>query len=125
MDFASDRWVIAFLLAVLAAYLPWPSPTQPVAVAKEDKLAFTVVATVNVRSLPSPTQSRILGTIDKGETITVVPDLAGAQPDWLKIEDGPYVGGYVWRESTRLVVEGANGAAPKTVDEKPRKDAAG
>ena len=68
---------------------------------EEDKLSYTVAATVNVRSLPSRYNSRILGTLEKGATINVVPTLAGAQPDWLKIEDGPYIGGYVWRESTR------------------------
>jgi len=110
------------LLVALAAYFLWPSSAEPPPAPTAEKLSFVAVAPVNVRSLPSRTNSRILGTIDKGETINVVPNLAGAQPDWLKIEDGPYVGGYVWRESTRPVGEGADG---KAADDKPRTDATG
>ena len=58
-----------------------------------------------VRSLPTRKGSRVLGELKAGDTINIVPTLAGAQPDWLKIKDGPYVGGYVWRESTRPTSE--------------------
>lgn len=77
-------------------------PNRATAVAQEpEKFSYTIIATVNVRSLPSRYNSRILGTLEKGETINIVPALAGATPDWLKLKDGPYIGGYVWRESTR------------------------
>jgi len=119
------RIIGAALVAVIAAvliYFYWPSaPKQGPVVADKD-IAYQVIADVNVRSLPSRYNSRILGTLDKGATINIVPDLAGAQPDWVKIKDGPYVGGYVWRESTRPVT--GNGT-PTTSDTKPRKDVTG
>ena len=113
--------LVAVLAAVLLAVFYWPSRTeQTVPKAPEKDLNFTVTSTVNVRSLPSRYNSRILGTLEKGQTINIVPDLAGAQPDWLKIKDGPYVGAYVWRESTRPTSE-----SDATEPPAPRKDATG
>src|SRR6185369_6821407 len=119
------RLIGAALVAVIAAvliYFYWPSAPKQAPVVADKDISYQVIADVNVRSLPSRYNSRILGTIDKGATINIVPDLAGAQPDWVKIKDGPYVGGYVWRESTRPVT--GNGTA-KTADTKPRKDVTG
>lgn len=109
--------VVVLLAAVLIFVFFRPKEAPPPV--EEDKLTYTVAVTVNVRSLPSRYNSRILGTLEPGATINVVPTLAGAQPDWLKIEDGPYVGGYVWRESTRPASkddepEASNAAENKT-----------
>ena len=114
--------LVALLAAVLIYFFYWPSQPKEAPVVAEKEISYTVTVPVNVRSLPSRYNSRILGTLEKGATINIVPDLAGAQPDWLKIKDGPYVGGYVWRESTRPVIEGST---PATKDAKPRKDATG
>ncbi|MGH6730162.1 MAG: TIR domain-containing protein, partial [Sphingomicrobium sp.] len=116
--------LVALLVAVLVGYFYWPDRSAPVV--EEKNLSYSIIATVNVRSLPSRYNSRILGTLEKGVTINVVPDLAGAQPDWLKIEDGPYVGGYVWRESTRPISEGsATDAQAKVNNTALRKDVTG
>lgn len=116
--------VIALAIAI-GGYFLWPRQAETVEAPKAEMLQFTVIATVNVRSLPSRINSRILGTIDKGETINVVPGLAAAQPDWLKIADGPYVGGYVWRESTRPLSPNAASEAAPPVSAKPRGDVTG
>jgi hypothetical protein len=119
------RLIGAALVAVIAAvliYFYWPSAPKQAPVVAEKDITYTVTVPVNVRSLPSRYNSRILGTLEKGATINIVPDLAGAQPDWVKIKDGPYVGGYVWRESTRPVT--GNGT-PGAAETKPRKDATG
>lgn len=114
--------LILIIGALLFRYFYWPQRDVPI-VQEEKKLTYMVTATVNVRSLPSRYNSRILGALEKGETINIAPDLAGAQPDWLKIIDGPYVGGYVWRESTRPVTE--SGATDPAANAVQRKDATG
>ena len=125
----APRLIALALILVMGAlafrYFYWPQRDIPI-VKEEKTLTYTVTATVNVRSLPSRYNSRILGTLEKGATINIAPDLAGAQPDWLKIIDGPYVGGYVWRESTRPVTgTGADGLPDPAVNATQRKDATG
>lgn len=99
------------LLMALAAFAFWPDRSVPVVEEPEQEIAYTIIDSVYVRSLPTRKGSRVLGELKVGDTINIVPALAGAQPDWLKIKDGPYVGGYVWRESTKPVLEdeGAGG----------------
>ena len=105
------------VLMAVAAFAFWPDRTVPVLEEQEPEIAYTITDSVYVRSLPTRKGSRVLGELKVGDTITIVPTLAGAQPDWLKIKDGPYVGGYVWRESTTPVLDsedenaGAGGAA--------------
>jgi TolB-like protein len=109
-------------LALIVAFVGitfWPGGSDTVAQEQED-LTYTVIASVNVRSLPTLKGSRVLGKLEAGDTINIVPTLAGAQPDWVKIKDGPYVGGYVWRESTRPV---SDSGAPAGSDS--AEDAAG
>ena len=116
---------IALLVIVALVGLTfWPNQSAAVAdQGQEEKLTYTVTTPVNVRSLPLKT-SRVLGELKEGDTINIVPTLAGAQPDWLKIKDGPYIGGYVWRESTRPA--SASGESVETdSDTKPRKKATG
>ncbi len=95
--------LVLLLIGALVWTTLWPdrAPSPP----QEEKLTYTITSSVNVRSLPMLRGSRILGELEKGDTINIVPTLAGAQPDWVKIQDGPYVGGYVWRESTRPASE--------------------
>jgi len=99
------------LVAVLAFFF-WPDKPAPLP-EEEPELSYTVTSNVYVRSLPTRKGSRVLGELKAGDTINIVPTLAGAQPDWVKIKDGPYVGGYVWRESTSPVADeaGADGVA--------------
>lgn len=113
--------LLLLVAAVLFKVFYWPDSATAV-VQEPEKFSYTITATVNVRSLPSRYNSRILGTLEKGETINIVPSLAGALPDWLKIKDGPYIGGYVWRESTRPLMTGGVGAAAPDVD--PAKNVA-
>lgn len=116
--------VVGLLAAILIGFFFWPERAAPVV--EEEKLTYTVAAIVNVRSLPSRYNSRILGTLEPGARINVVPTLAGAQPDWLKIEDGPYVGGYVWRESTRPASEsGDPGSSDPAKNTTQTKEATG
>jgi len=94
--------VVALLLIVgFVGYTFWPDGPEPVAEEPEEILTYTITSGVYVRSLPTRKGSRVLGKLEAGDKINIVPTLAGAQPDWVKIKDGPYVGGYVWRESTR------------------------
>ena len=107
----------AVLLLALAAFAFWPDSEPAVVAEPEQEIAYTIIDSVYVRSLPTRNGSRVLGELKVGDTINIVPSLAGAQPDWVKIKDGPYVGGYVWRESTKPVEEaegagGADGTAP-------------
>ena len=101
--------IVALLVAAFVWTFLWPESSP--AVPQEEKLTYTITSAVNVRSLPMLKGSRVLGELEKGDTINIVPTLAGAQPDWVKIQDGPYVGGYVWRESTRPVTESNDAAA--------------
>ena len=101
---------VAMLVAV-AAFAFWPDRTVPVAEEPEEEIAYTITDSVYVRSLPTRKGSRVLGELKVGDRINIVPTLAGAQPDWLKIKDGPYVGGYVWRESTTPVLDGSGEGA--------------
>ena len=97
---------VALLLIIgFVGFTFWPDRPEPVAEEPEEVLTYTITSSVYVRSLPTRKGSRVLGKLDAGDTINIVPALAGAQPDWVKIKDGPYVGGYVWRESTRPVSE--------------------
>ena len=57
--------LILVIGALLFRYFYWPERTAPV-VQEEKTLSYTVTATVNVRSLPSRYNSRILGTLEKG-----------------------------------------------------------
>ncbi len=101
--------IVLLLVAALVWTTLWPEPSP--AVTQEAKLTYSITSKVNVRSLPMVRGSRVLGELEKGDTINIVPTLAGAQPDWVKIQDGPYVGGYVWRESTRPVTESSDESA--------------
>ena len=108
-DLAPRLIAVGLVLSMIVAFLGftfWPERAAPVA--PEQELTYTITEDVNVRSLPTRKGSRILGELNAGETINIVPSLAGAQPDWLKIKNGPYVGGYVWRESTRPVLNSAS-----------------
>jgi TolB-like protein len=96
---------VLLLIAGIAGATFWPSRSPPVAEEQEEVLTYTITSSVYVRSLPTRKGSRVLGKLDAGDKINIVPTLAGAQPDWVKIKDGPYVGGYVWRESTRPASE--------------------
>jgi len=93
--------IAALLIVGFVGFTFWPSQPEPVAEAPEEVLTYTITSSVYVRSLPTRKGSRVLGKLEAGDKINIVPTLAGAQPDWVKIKDGPYIGGYVWRESTR------------------------
>ncbi|MFP5328732.1 MAG: TIR domain-containing protein [Alphaproteobacteria bacterium] len=103
--------IAALLIVGFVGFTFWPSQPEPVAEAPEEVLTYTITSSVYVRSLPTRKGSRVLGKLEAGDKINIVPTLAGAQPDWVKIKDGPYVGGYVWRESTRPVDSGQAGDA--------------
>lgn len=101
--------LVLLLLVVFVGATFWPERTP--AIPPQDDLTYTITEDVNVRSLPTMKGSRILGELETGATINIVPSLAGAQPDWLKIKDGPYIGGYVWRESTRPAPDSSDSEA--------------
>ncbi len=112
------------LLLIIVGAIYWTG--RPTPVVEEEDLSYTITSTVNVRSLPMLKGSRVLGELDPGDTINIVPTLAGAQPDWVKIKDGPYVGGYVWRESTRPTSDSGDPDGSETVaNTTRRKDASG
>lgn len=115
--------VVALVLIVgFVGFTFWPDRPEAVAEEPEEVLTYTITSGVYVRSLPTRKGSRVLGKLEAGDKINIVPSLAGAQPDWVKIKDGPYVGGYVWRESTRPATD--SGQAGGSVSEAAKGEGA-
>lgn len=116
--------LVLLLIAAIVGATYWPD--RSTAIAEEEDLSYTITSTVNVRSLPMLKGSRVLGELNAGDTINIVSALAGAQPDWVKIKDGPYVGGYIWRESTRPTSDSSGPDGADTgKDTARRKDVSG
>ncbi|HEU5481833.1 MAG TPA: TIR domain-containing protein [Sphingomicrobium sp.] len=108
--------LVFLVVAGIVGATYWPSQPAPVAEPQEEVLTYTITSSVYVRTLPTRKGSRVLGKLEPGDTINIVPSLAGAQPDWVKIKDGPYVGGYVWRESTKPTSGSSNPDGSNTIE---------